>query len=781
MTARDAGAWHPTTCNFCYVNCGLQVQVDGRRITRVRGDRNHPRSRGYLCQKAQLLTWYADHDDRLTTPLRRRADGTHESVDWETALGEIAERLATIRAEDAAAGRPGSFALVGAGGQGNHSAGPFATSLMKWMRSTRFFNPLSQEKTGDFWVNGKLFGGQTVHTAEDVEQCDLLLVVGANPWLAHGFARARAEITAIRNTPDRHLIVIDPRRTETAEAADLHLALRPGTDAFLLAAMLALLIRRHAVDHEFLAARTDGYEQVAEALSGIPVEEWIAHAGVHRAEVERAVGMIETAEAMSVRVELGIQQGRHSTLNSYLEKLLFLVTGHFGRPGTNAVHSWLQPLWSESRGERSEITGFEYIGGLLPMNTLAEELDPTHPHRARAVWVDSSNPANTVADTLGIETAIRGCELSVVVDIAYTETAALADYVLPAAAQNEKWEYALFTFQWPENSLALRPPVLDSLPGTLPEPEIYTRLLDRLGALPDEAELDAVAAAMSADRTRTLALLQPMLRSDPDLAAIAPVLLYRTLGRSLPAGADLAAVLWPGCQRAAALMPQQVARALALPSTAPDLGAVLFERLLTTPSGVTFSEHEYDEVWSLLRTDRIHLAVPELLGRLVDLDPSAEQPDPAYPLSLVNGQRRRHNANQILRPPEARRSDREGALHASATDLARAGVAEGDWAAVVSRHGRIIARAVVDESLHPGQVALPHGFGMHVPVGGGGRRVWYGPRINVLTDPADRDPIAGTPHHKDVRVRIEPADVAERQQADADRNIIGRLIEEHSS
>src|SRR5437016_3446869 len=391
--------WKQNACSLCYVNCGIEVQTEGRAITRVRGDKAHPQTAGYICQKGQRLPFYGTSADRLTSPLRRRPDGTHEPIDWDTAIGEIAARLRAIREADRAAGRPGSLAIYGGGGQGNHSGGPYIRSLLAWMGSTRYFNALSQEKTGDFWVNGKLFGSQQVHTAEGVDDCDLLVVIGANPWLAHGFRNARRVVNDIKNSGERRMIVIDPRRTETADVADLHLALRPGTDAYLLSAIIAMIIDRDAHAAAWLAEHTDGFAEVAAAFARIPVAEWVAHADVAMADVERAVDMILAARAMTVRVELGIQQGRHSTLNSYLEKLLYLVTGNFGRAGTNAVHSWLQPLWANSNGERSEITGTEYIARLLPPNTIAEEVPTDHPNPTRALRGQPANPANTRADT----------------------------------------------------------------------------------------------------------------------------------------------------------------------------------------------------------------------------------------------------------------------------------------------------------------------------------------------------------------------------------------------
>jgi anaerobic selenocysteine-containing dehydrogenase len=763
--------WHKTACSLCYVNCGLEVQTGGRAITRIRGDKDNPRSAGYLCQKAQRLTWYGDHDDRLTTPLRRRADGTHEAISWDTALTEIAARLREVREADLAAGRPGSFAYVGGGGQGNHSGGGYGNALRRWMNSTRYFGALSQEKTGDFWVNGRLFGGQTVHTSEGVEECDLLLVLGCNPWLAHGFNRARNVVNAIKNNPDRKMVVVDPRLTETAAVADVHLPLRPGTDAYLLGAILALILRRGGQDDTFLREHTEGFEEVAAALRTIPVDEWIAHAEVDRAAVDRAVDLILGAKAMTVRVELGIQQGRNSTLNSYLEKLLYLLTGNFGRPGTNALHSWLMPLWGESTGERSEITGFELIGGMLPLNTLAEEILADHPNRARVLWVESSNPANTTANTSTMERAITEAELSVVIDVAYTETAALAEYVLPAASQHEKWEFTFFDFEWPTNYFHLRRPLFDALPGTLVEAEIYARLFERLGPLPDQATLDRLTELAGTDRANLLKHARPVLTHP----AIMPVLLYRTLGRTLPAGAASAAVLWSGCHQAAKRMTVAVQRALDTDLTGPALGEELFDRIIASPSGIAFSTHEYGEVWQLMRFDRVQLAVPELLSWLARLDPGRDRPDPDYPLSLVNGQRRSHNANQIIRPPAWRKTDVDGALRVRTDDLTAIGAQAGDWVAVVSRVGRIVVRAEIDDTLRRAQLALPHGFGMSIPDGKGGR-VTNGPRINLITDATDRDPIAGTPHHKDMPVRLEPATAEEKATAQRDADRVHDLV-----
>jgi len=210
------------------VELGVKDSGQSARIVKVRGDRDNPKSRGDVCNKAQAIPDYEHHRVRLTTPLRRGADESYEAIDWDTAIRELAARPQKI--VDQYGGK--TLALYGGGGQGNHAGGAYATALLRALGSRVTFNALAQEKTGDFRVNGHLFGSQVCHTAEDIHHCDLLLVIGANPRMAHGFPNAREQLNDIRKDASRKLVVVDPRRTETAEAADLHLMLRPGTSQF---------------------------------------------------------------------------------------------------------------------------------------------------------------------------------------------------------------------------------------------------------------------------------------------------------------------------------------------------------------------------------------------------------------------------------------------------------------------------------------------------------------------------------------------------------------------
>jgi anaerobic selenocysteine-containing dehydrogenase len=307
--------WQKTACILCSVNCGLEVKLADGHIHKVRGDRTHPGSKGYACEKAQRIDHYQNGRHRLSTPLRRRADGTFEEIDWDTAIREIAAKLVHVR--DTYGGA--TIFYYGGGGQGNHLGGAYSGAVRKALGSIYTSNALAQEKTGEFWVDGQLYGRPRCHTTGDFDRAEVAMFVGKNPWQSHGFPRARAILREIAADEKRALIVMDPRRTETAELADFHLQVKPGTDAFCLSAILGVLVQEDLLDHEFLKSRTVNDEEIFAVLRAIPVADYCARSGVAEELVRAVARRIDAAESVSIFEDLGIQQAPHSTLNSYLE------------------------------------------------------------------------------------------------------------------------------------------------------------------------------------------------------------------------------------------------------------------------------------------------------------------------------------------------------------------------------------------------------------------------------------------------------------------------------
>jgi anaerobic selenocysteine-containing dehydrogenase len=740
--------WTSTACILCECNCGIQVQLggeDGRRLVRVRGDDAHPISKGYACEKPSRLDFYQNGPHRLTKPLRRRRDGTFEEIDWDTAIREVAERLAAVR--DTHGGE--SIFYYGGGGQGNHLPGAYGRSTKSALGVRYQASALSQEKTGEFWVATRMVGG---YSRGDFDHCEVALFIGKNPWFSHGIPRARVTLKEIANDPARTLIAIDPRRTETAEMADVHLQVRPGGDAFLLAALVAVIVQEGLVKRDWLAAHADGLDEVLPHFASVDVAAYAAKSGVPESLIRSTARRIATAESVATFEDLGVQMNLHSTLVSYLHKLLVLLTGNFGKKGAAYRPSTVVPLaGGGDDGRKTPVTGARIIGGLTPCNVIPEEILTDHPKRFRALLVESGNPAHSLADSARMREAIQSLELVVVIDVAFSETARLAHYVLPVASQFEKAEATFFNFEFPQNYFHLRKALLEPQHGLFSEAELHARLCEALGALPADAVV-ALRSAWGDGRAAFRAKFFEIVAGDPRLLGVAPALLWRAIGDLLPKGLAEGAAVWALCQLAAPRQLESLHRA-GFAGPAPEAADQLFDALLESKSAVVFSVDDWEESFARVATPnrRIQLAIPELFP---ELDSLASEPAPGasaeFPFVLSAGERRSFTANTIFRNPEWRRKDRAGALRIHPDDAARIGVADGGRARISTRRGSAEVVVELSDRMQPGHVSLPNGLGVDFPDVGA-----TGVAPNELTRGSDRDWLAGTPWHKHTPARVE--------------------------
>ncbi|WP_067490374.1 molybdopterin-dependent oxidoreductase [Erythrobacter sp. CCH5-A1] len=750
--------WKPTACLICSLNCGIEVQTEGGHITRVRADKNHPVSQGYLCEKAQRMDAYQQGRDRLSSPMRRRADGSYEAINWDTAISEIAAKLAAVR--DAHGGE--SIFYYGGGAQGNHLPGVYSQSTLAALGVRYRSNALAQEKTGEAWVQACMFGCGIHH---DFEHAEVALLIGKNPWQSHGFPRARLVLREIAADPTRALIVIDPRKSETAAMADYHLAIRPGTDAWCLGALAAILVQDGLANRDWMAEHVANAEPVLEALSRIPVSQFAEVCGVDEALLRAAAKRMAKAETMASMEDLGMQMGVHSTLGSYLHRLIIGLTGAFGRKGTSYAFIPFRPLGaggggaaSKTSGERnfrrSPVTGFPVVMGLIPCNAITEEILTDHPHRFRAMIVESANPVHSLADSARMREALRALDVSVVIDVAMTETARAADYVLPASSQFEKAEGSFFNFEPEANAFQLRHPLFPPREGTLEEGEIHARLCEALGAF-GEADVAPLRAAAEKGLDALAMAFMQTIGANPALMPVASVLLYRALGPVLPEGLSNAAGVWGVAQLFVQAFPEEAARA---GHSGPLAGNRLFEAILGSPSGTVFARQDAEDSWKRLRSpgQQINLHIPEMIEALLALDPAGPPRDAEYPFILSAGERRTETSNTSIRNPDwLRKGELESTLRIHPEDAAALGLADGAPVEVVSRRAR--ARTVVEchEGSRRGHVSLPNGLGLDV-AGPDGTVRRHGVALNELTDYRWRDPVVGTPWHKYVPVRLEP-------------------------
>jgi len=739
----DADRWQPTACILCECNCGIVVQVADRRLARIRGDKDHPASRGYTCNKALRLDHYQNDRNRLTSPLRRRPDGSYEEIDWDTAISEIAAGFRAIA--DAHGGD--KILYYGGGGQGNHLGGAYSGAFLKALGSHHRSNALAQEKTGEHWVDAQFYGG---HTRGEFEHAEVSVFVGKNPWMSQSFPRARVVLNEIAKDPARSMIVIDPVVTDTAKMADFHLRVRPGTDAWCLAALAGVLVQENLCDESFLADHVTGADAVRAVLADVRIADYARRCGVAEDLLRAAARRIASAGSVAVFEDLGVQQSVHSTLCSYLNKLLWILTGNFAKPGAQHLHSSLAPLFRPGGVGRTPVTGAPIIGGLMPSNVVPEEIGTDHPDRFRGLIVESSNPAHSVADSAAVRAAFAHLDLLVVIDVAMTETARLAHYVLPAASQFEKAEATFFNLEFPHNTFHLRHPVVEPLTGTLPEPEIWARLIRALGVVDDD-ELTPLrrAAAQGLDEFGTAFLAA--VGANPGLGKVLPFVLYETLGPTLPEGLSGAAALWGLAQKTAMTYPEAVRRA------GHADGNALFTAILTGRSGITFTIHDYVDDFALITHPdrRIAIEIPEMLAETAALVGAGDALTTAeFPIVLSAGERRAFTANDIMRDPSWRTRDADGALRVSPEDAAALGLTDGGRVRITTAAGTAEATVEVSAAMLPGHAALPNGFGVDFVDDDGHARA-PGVAPNALTSAAWRDAFAGTPLHKHVPARLE--------------------------
>ena len=370
--------------------------------------------------------------------------------------------------------------------------------------------------------------------------------------------------------------------------------------------MLAHIIQNDLAPHDWLAQHTIGFDQVRERFSRISVEQYADFAGLNIADVRAAAEAIAKSGATAFYEDIGVQMAPNSTLASYLNLLLMCTTGNFGKRGTMSVVTGLPgPMFNKSgqgkvdeRGyesgwKTSPVTNSRVVSGLVPCNDVPAAILTEHPDRYRAMFIESGNPAHSMADSHKWREALRALDLVVVMDIAMTETAREAHYVLPSPSQYEKYEATFFNFEYPANFHHLRAPVIEPIGNVLIEPEIHSRIVEALGVI-DPADLEPLRAAAAEGLDAFGPVAFAYLAQHPEQVRYMPHILYRTLGPTLPEGAAACAIYWALAQNYAKSYPDAVQRA-GFRGKGLALGNALFEAIISRRSGTVFSVEDSSE------------------------------------------------------------------------------------------------------------------------------------------------------------------------------------------
>jgi anaerobic selenocysteine-containing dehydrogenase len=756
-SARSAAAGATRTvqriCPLCEACCGLSLTVSGRRVVAIRGDEEDIFSRGYICPKAVALKDLEDDPDRLRQPMIRRA-GRFVPATWDEAFDEIARRLPPLleaHGRDALA-----FSL------GNPIVHRLGLSLyvqraLRAAGTRNIFSASTLDQMPRQLASAWLYGHFLTVPVPDIDRCDFLLMLGANPMASNGSMwtvpdfRGRAKAMRARGG---RIVVVDPRRSETAAIADEHHFIRPGADVFLLLGLVNALfdegLARPGRLDELIAVGETGIDALRAAVAPYTPERMAPRCGIAPEAQRRLARELAQAPRAAVYSRIGSSTQRFGTLNSVLVDALNILTGHLDAEGgamfprAAAFASNTQGRPGTGRGTstgrtRSRVSGAPEVLGEYPMSCLAEEIETPGPGQVRALVTIASNPVLSAPNGARVARALEGLEFMVALDIYVNETTQYADVILPGLSALAESHYdASFPQLSCRNHARYSPPVFEPVAGAQAEWQSLARLAALLrgepGAMSAGFDLADFDSRMLADDLRRLAAGLPEAVQAAVLAQLGPDpgpdrLLDLAL-RAGPYGDRFGQA--PGGLSLAGLRE--------LPHGA-DLGALAprMPEILRTPSG------------------RIELWPAQVAAELAAVDEAlaAEPPD-----LVVVGRRdiRSNNSWMHNLPTLAKGPERCTALlHPG--DAARHGVRKGDRVRLEGAGGRAIELpAELCDDMMPGVVSVPHGWGHDQPgtrLGVAAQRP--GANLNALLDDAQRDPLSGTSVLNGAPVRLSRA------------------------
>ena len=674
---------HYRTCHICEANCGVIVEIEGREVVSIKGNPDHVLSRGHICPKATAIADLQSDPDRLRKPVKRTADGWQE-MEWDQAYREIAQRCAELEAEGA---RSAFY-------RGNPGAHDYALStqspyLQRAVGARGTFSATTLDQIPHHYVQLQMYGHVSLAAVPDIDRAQVIVIVGGNPvasngsiWTVPDFRKRVKEMQARGGK----LIVVDPRRTETAAIADQWVPVKPGTDTALLVGILQCVLENGDTLRPGLAELVDeSWAKVKPLVAAFDLSKLSAHCGVSESEIRGIAQTLKSQGPGAIYGRMGVSVCEFGALNQWLVQLINLATGNLDREGGTMFPQPLLDLVSFAG--RGSIKTIETARGTLPsvmseipMIAFADELLREDEQRVRVLFVIAGNPVISAPDGVRTEQALESLDLMVAIDPQITETTRHAHYILPPCGPLEKDHFSFFF-----GPLAIRdfgaysPPTLPMEAGAKADWEITADLAQAIFAAKGKA-----APNMETPRER----LDMMLRASPAGMTLAEV-------EAQPNGVDLG-----------------------------PLKPCIAKRVMTDDK-------------------KIHAATDALIEELGRFASSmAEVPGDA--LRLIGRRHVRsnnswlHNSHRLVKGPD------RCTLMIHPDDAAERGLANGDLADVASRVGQVTVAVEVTEDMMPGAVSLPHGWGHHREgVSWKTAAAHAGVSLNDLTDPERFDPLTG--------------------------------------
>ncbi|NEW40341.1 molybdopterin oxidoreductase family protein [Nocardia cyriacigeorgica] len=706
-------------CTLCEAHCGILVTVEDEQVTRIEGNREDVLSKGYICPKATAMGGLHHDPDRLRTPMRRGGDG-FEPIGWDEAFREIGQRLRAIRADHG----PSAIGMY-MGNPAAHSSSVLYGGLLRAALLTRnFFTASSIDQFPQEFVAWRMFGSNLLMPVTDIDRTDRLVILGANPAVSNGsittMPGAKQRIRDVRGRGGT-VVVIDPRRTETARLADEHVAVAPGGDVYLLLGMLHVLVTEGLCDEPAMREQCTGWEALRHLVADLTPELMAPHSGVDADTIRRLAREHAAAPSAVLYARIGVCQQVTGTLTHWLVNTINVVTGNLDRAGGQmfatppidaARYGKYLPMgygaWTDRSGAHKSFRSE------LPVGVLADEILTDGPGQIKAMITYAGNPVLSTPQGGRLDAALSSLDYYVAVDMYITETTRHADIILPPVSPLEREELNfLFPLFSVRNNARYDAKVFEPSPDALEDWQILARLITEVVPLPARRLTGRAVNGVFAQ-------LSP-LRLTAAAVATGPYGMLRK-GRK----------------------------------------GMTINRIRDAAGGIDLGPLR-PRLRQLIGTEdrKVHVAPQDFLTAVRRILDEAESgralttPGEDFDLKLIGRRHLRSNNSWLHNIPSMVKGRDRCTVLMHPDDATERGLTDGDSATVASTFGAIALPVEVSDDIRPGVVAIPHGWGHGEPgVGWSVAAAQPGVNVNLLHDPSLTDPLTGAAAVNNTWVRV---------------------------
>jgi len=738
---------HYRTCHLCEAMCGVAIEVNNGKITSIKGDDQDPLSQGHICPKAVALQDLHEDPERLKRPIRKTAQGWEE-LSWEDAFDLVAEKLHGIRKTY---GRNSIGVYLGNPNVHNHGALMTTMPFLRAIGTQNRFSATSNDQLPHMLASLEMFGHQILFPIPDIDHTDLFICIGGNPMASNGSLMTvpdiRGRLKALRQRGGK-LVVIDPRRTETARLADDFHFIRPGTDAFLLMAMVHTLFEENLVDPGAAERLVKDVDLLRLAALSFSPEAVTKHTGIEAEAIRQLARQLAKTPRAALYTRMGTSTQAFGGTTTWLAYCLNILTGKLDVPGgvlftQPAVDLVALGAMSGQRGHfgkrHSRVRGLPEFAGEYPASTMADEMLTPGEGQVRAFVTVAGNPVLSSPNGQRLESALEGLDFMVSVDYYLNETTRHADVILPPTAALERSHYDLiFSMMAVRNQAKYSEALFEPAPDSRHDWQINLELAHRLerqrkgGKLPLQAELG----------------WQAFKKLGPD-----PIL--DVLLRTGPYGANpgrVGGVIKPVLDKVLGILPERhplkgLARLSPLnPQWQHMPKGLSLSALKKSPSGVDLGPLQPTLPQRLFTRDgKINLAPRRYLADVERLQALLDQPEVSTSLQLIGRRHVRSNNSWMHNSQRLVKGKSRCTVIMHPEDAQNRRLEDGAQVQVQKDGRAVVLPLEVSDDIMPGVVSIPHGWGHSRP--GTGQSVasaHAGASINDILDDTETDPVSGT-------------------------------------